>query len=75
MAFQLPPDDPIQMLVSQAEALGGIVAAYHNSLGRNGIVSEELVGELTLQYGEHMLEKLYPTKAQPTPPPPPIVEE
>ena len=66
--FELPPDNPIQILAAQAEMIVGMVATYHTSLIRNGIIDDELIGELTLQYGEHMLGKLYPTGTPPTPP-------
>jgi hypothetical protein len=75
MPFELPPDSPLQVITGQAEMLGLFVAAYHLSLGRNGIVDNELIGELTLAYAEHMLDVLYRKPPAPTPPAPPTVDE
>jgi hypothetical protein len=75
MPFELPPDNPLQQLTAQAEMLGQLVAAYHLSLGRNGIADNELIGELVLAYAEHMIEKFYSTAAGAKPPPSPTVDE
>jgi hypothetical protein len=68
MAFELPPDSPVQQLQSTAEALASIVATYRAALIRGGI-PEEFADALTEQYAQHMLNLIHriPPPAPPAP--------
>lgn len=58
MPFELPADSPIQNLQSTAETIGLVVAAYAQTLQRQGL-SDELVIRLTVQYAHQLTATIY----------------